>query len=238
MRKSIENQIRKAHLDRDNNDSRLSFDKEKVWQTIHSEKNGRIVFWQSVSVAAAVFFMLLSGGLSYMLFSSNEKVQSYEMQLSCLEREQKSVVEYGLSNQSDTVFVVRTKEVLKIPPEVAVETQRLQKELKKMQKDRRELVKRLDISVGELALLRNTLKVLKGEQIRPLFAEKKDLKANVNSSKQLAVNINKEAFRNLPLDETHVVENDMMKIRIINKNKEKIQTVSAPFFTSIFQSNK
>lgn len=231
MKKLIEEQIRKAYLYKDENDTSLSFDEEKVWRKV--KNSHRSIKWKLPMMAAAIFFMLLSGGLAYMLFSSHQRIRNYEQQLSFLDKEALNNSKVLVDEKTQPIVITKLEKVIETPVEIVLKMQHMEDELAYLKENREKLKRELAISMEEIDLLRDTMNVLKAKECTPLFTQKVRDKTKKGRYKTLKININEKALAELPLEQrTNKKKESVVKVKVIDRNGEIAQT-SAPLFSSI-----
>ena len=232
MKPHVENQIKNAFENWDNQANDVGFDKASVWQTI--EANSHVKKFNWLKVAAILLFFIFTGAMAY-TFHANIKL-----------REQNQKLISKLEEQSDNI-VIHTDTI--IQKEIKIQYKTVE-----VKKDDKQVKEQLNLLTFQNQTLSKENSILK-KQITDFTEEKVALKNQLNpphekinrevktetskpESKPLKITINKEALMAISKDDRYLKSEHPVngkKLIFSITSKPDIPETTAPIFRSIHQ---
>lgn len=226
----MDDKIKNAFQNWEDNPSRLLYNKEKIWVNIASKKKKRFVLYYPA--VAAVALLCLLGSWGYFFYSNQQLEREYQAKLLEITQQKKEDVKLVLKKETENKNEIKTeiKEVVKETPILKAKVKLLEKKLAKVEQDKEFVNSKLNIAVSQVGYLKDSISLLNTNEVKPLLAENKFEKKK--KGKEIRININKEALAELPVN--IIKEKDNNKLRIMIKEEQRISSeTSAPLFASI-----
>lgn len=223
----MDDKIKNAFQNWEENPTGLTFDKEKVWAAIQPQKKKRFVLYYPA--AAAVAFIFLLGSWGYFLYSNQQMEQQYQAKVLEITQQKKNDVKVIEKKEVKTEIKTEIKEVVKESSELKAKVELLEKKLAKAEQEKEMLNNKLVTAVSQVEYLQDSVSLLKTDEVKPLLAEQraKDKK----KSKEIRININEEALADLPINRRKKENKKGANFKVVLK--KEISETSALLFTSI-----
>ncbi len=227
MKKSVEEDIKKAFENWENKSTALGFDKGAVWKAIQKgDKKENSFEWRKF--AAAILVLMLFSGLAYSILRNNSLSKENDRLAAMLQMQADSIGSLQSTAQTKIVTKIKIDTVVQyVAQEIQMNSESLKENVLKQQNE--ELTKKLQI-VQQLLVEKDNLCGLLNDSVKVLIA-----------SLQSIPDMDKKTTKEMDMELTNTEEADFLALSKKESNKESIKESNEyrpRFKVVLFKNNK